>query len=105
MEFFGAGGGLGYILADAGALAAEAAPGPGVVGAAAVTSAGVGIYSALNAPKAPVTQTQTDYTKQQEAAATAQAEALLKRRGMASTILTSPRGPTGANTGKTTLGA
>jgi len=49
--------------------------------------------------------TQTDYAKQQEAAAQSQAEALLKRRGMASTILTSPLGAGGATTKGATLGA
>jgi len=78
---------------------------PYVVPVATVANVGAGIYTALNQPKGPDAPKQTDYAKEQEAAATAQAEALLRRRGMASTIMTSPMGAGGATTGKATLGA
>ena len=97
--------GIGYTISQGvPALAANAAP--AIEGGAMVASAGTGIYSALNAPKIPGMPTQTDYAKQQEAAAQSQAEALLKRRGMASTILTSPLGTSGSpGTKGATLGA
>ena len=97
--------GIGYTISQGvPALAANAAP--AIEGGAMVASAGTGIYSALNAPKIPGMPSQTDYAKQQEAAAQSQAEALLKRRGMASTILTSPLGASGSpGTKGATLGA
>ena len=63
-------------------------------------AAGIGaattIYAAEHQPKAPAAPTQTDTQTQQaqaqQSAALAQAQALTKRRGMASTILTSPMG-------------
>jgi hypothetical protein len=93
---YGAGQIIGGMLADAA---------PTAMAASSVASAGMGAYGMMNSPKAPGAPTQTDYAKEQEAAATAQAEALLKRRGMSSTILTSPLGAGGAQTGKATLGA
>lgn len=61
---------------------------------------------ALQAPTAPTqTQSQTQQGQAQQAAAIAQAQALTKRRGMASTILTSPMGVTGGSSSTTsTLG-
>ena len=97
--------GIGYTISQGvPAMAANVGVGGAMV-ASSVASAGTGIYSALNAPKIPGMPTQTDYAKQQEAAAQSQAEALLKRRGMASTILTSPLGAGGATTKGATLGA
>ena len=96
--------GIGYTISQ-GVPAMVANAAPAIEGGAMVASAGTGIYSALNAPKIPGMPTQTDYAKQQEAAAQSQAEALLKRRGMASTILTSPLGAGGATTKGATLGA
>jgi len=56
-------------------------------------------------PSAPSAQTTTQQQSEAaSAAAQAQAEALQKRRGMASTILTSPMGTGNANTAKATLG-
>ena len=97
--------GIGYTISQGvPALAANVAP--AIEGGSVVASAGTGIYSALNAPKIPGMPSQTDYAKQQEAAAQSQAEALLKRRGMASTILTSPLGASGSpGTKGATLGA
>ena len=72
----------------------------------ATTGAEIGLQMSQGSPTAPSAQT----TAQQQseaasAAAQAQAEALQKRRGMASTMLTSPMGTTGtANIGKATLG-
>lgn len=71
---------------------------------AAVITAGVSAAVAgvelTNQPTPPKAPTQVQQTTQQgatqQAAAIAQAEALTKRRGMASTILTSP---TGTNSG------
>ena len=101
--------GIGYSISQGvPALAANAAPAieGGAMAVSSVASAGTGIYSALNAPKIPGMPSQTDYAKQQEAAAQSQAEALLKRRGMASTILTSPLGASGSpGTKGATLGA
>jgi len=76
-------------------------------------AAGIGAATTIAAiadrPKAPSAPapvaTQVDQSKYQDAAAQAQAAALLKRRGMASTILTSPMGITPAVNGqKSTLG-
>jgi carbon starvation protein CstA len=73
-------------------------------------SVGTGIYEAVAQPQAPTAPTTQQTTAQQaqasQAAALAQANALQKRRGMASTILTSPLGVSGApQTQKATLGA
>lgn len=83
-----------------------------LIGLGVTTAATVGttIYSAMNQPSAPKAPTQVDNAQQQaqasQAAALAQANALTKRRGMASTILTSPTGAAGtASTQKATLGA
>ena len=61
-----------------------------------------------NQPKAPAaptaTQNATDQAQAASAAAQAQATALQKRRGMASTVLTSPLGAGTATTEKATLG-
>jgi hypothetical protein len=71
---------------------------------------GVTAYEAANQPTPPKAPTQAETANQQaqasQAAALAQADALTKRRGMASTILTSPMGASGtASTQKATLGA
>ena len=76
----------------------------------AAASIGTGIYEATSMPSAPTAPTQQETSQQQaqatQAAALAQANALTKRRGMASTILTSPTGASGTpTTQKTTLGA
>lgn len=73
-------------------------------------SIGTGIYEAVAAPSAPKAPTAAQSAQQQaqasQAAALANAQALQKRRGMASTILTSPQGATGtAPTERATLGA
>ena len=79
---------------------------------ATVAAAGVGVsvYELANQPKAAGApqapnqqQTQTQQAQAQQAAALAQAQALTKRRGMASTILTSPTG-TGSSQAGSTLG-
>lgn len=76
--------------------------------AAGVGAAVTGVELA-NTPKAPAAPTQiasqTAQGKEQEAAALAQAHALKERRGMASTVLTSPLGTnTPAQTQSATLG-
>jgi hypothetical protein len=75
----------------------------------AAATVGEGIYSAVAAPQAPQAPTQAQTATQQaqasQAAAMAQANALTKRRGMASTILTSPTGAGPASTQRATLGA
>jgi hypothetical protein len=76
----------------------------------AAASVGEGIYAAVSQPSAPKAPTTTDTAQQQaqasQAAALAQANALTKRRGMASTVLTGPMGATTApTTQKATLGA
>ena len=72
--------------------------------ASAVT--GVEMANQPGAPKAPTQATnQSQQAQAQQAAALAQAQALQKRRGMASTTLTSPMGTTGsAQTQSATLG-
>lgn len=72
----------------------------------ATTGASIGIEEANKPPAAPsAATTQEQQAQAANAAAQAQAEALTKRRGMASTQLTSPLGATGAaNIGKATLG-
>lgn len=76
---------------------------------ATAASAGVGIYEATNQPSTPKAPTQPQEAQQQaqaaQAAALANANALTKRRGLASTILTSPAGAGNATTQKATLGA
>lgn len=60
---------------------------------AAVTGVELSQMSKQQAPVAPTqTQSNTQQAQAQQAAALAQAQALTKRRGMASTILTSPMG-------------
>jgi hypothetical protein len=84
-----------------------------LITALAVTTAasvGTGIYEAVSKPSAPTPPTQANTAQEQaqasQAAALAQANALTKRRGMASTILTSPTGASGPASVKTqTLGA
>jgi hypothetical protein len=72
-------------------------------------SIGTGIYEAVAKPSAPQAPSQAQTSQQQaqasQAAALAQAQALTARRGMASTILTSPSGAGNAVTQKSTLGA
>jgi hypothetical protein len=70
------------------------------------TAASLGYEASQGSPQAPKAQdTQTQQAEAASAAANAQAEALQKRRGMASTQLTSPLGTTGtASVGKVTLG-
>jgi len=82
---------------------------PIMLGISAVGT-GVAAYSALNQPNALTAPTQTQTTNQQaeaaQAAAQAQATALSQRRGLASTVLTSPMGVTGSTqTQRATLGA
>ena len=74
------------------------------IGAAAT---GIAIAEQPSAPQAPsATTNATQQAQSAAAAAETQAEALSKRRGMASTVLTSPLGSSGAaSTGKATLGA
>lgn len=75
--------------------------------AAGIGAATTGIALA-NQPKAPKAPTQiaseTQQAQAQQAAALAQAQALTKRRGMASTVLTSPMGAPSGGTGAATLG-
>ncbi|MGA8908902.1 MAG: hypothetical protein WB524_14900 [Acidobacteriaceae bacterium] len=78
--------------------------------ATTATSVGTGIYEAVSQPSQPQAPSQQAVANQQaqasQAAALAQANALTKRRGMASTILTSPTGTSGtAATKQQTLGA
>jgi len=74
-------------------------------------AAGVGVatagYELANQPSAPPppTDNAAKDAAASSAASTAQAEALMKRRGLAATQLTSPMGVSGAATvGKATLG-
>lgn len=76
----------------------------------AAASVGTSIYAAVSQPSPPKLPTTQDNAKQQaqasQAAALAQAQALTKRKGMASTILTGPLGASGTpTTQKATLGA
>lgn len=67
--------------------------------------AGVEMSHMPQAPKAPTqTQSETQKANAATAAALAQAQELSKRRGMASTILTSPMGTSGGQTQHATLG-
>ena len=82
---------------------------PIALGVMAAASAGTAIYQATNTPKAPNAPSTADIASQQarasEAAAMAQAKALKSRRGLASTILTSPLGTAGQpSVGRATLG-
>ena len=75
-----------------------------------VAGAGVSAVSALSKPSAPqaptAVQTQTQQAEAAQAAAQAQATALSRRRGMDSTVLTSPLGVAGGTqTQRATLGA
>jgi hypothetical protein len=72
----------------------------------ATTAASVGYEASQKGPSAPTQQQdEIDQAKAATAAAQAQAAALTKRRGMASTVLTSPLGTSGAaSTQKATLG-
>jgi len=71
-------------------------------------SAAATVATTLNMPGAPsaptVVENQTQQAQAQQAAAIAQASALQKRRGMASTILTSPMGTGSGQTTSATLG-
>jgi hypothetical protein len=73
---------------------------------AAGTAATLGYEAAQGGGPTAPTQSQlaTEQATAQANAAQAQAEALTKRRGMASTILTSPLGSGTASIGKATLG-
>jgi hypothetical protein len=82
----------------------------GALIASTAATVGTSIYEAVDKPSAPKDPTQGQTAQQQaqagQAAAMAQADALTKRRGMASTILTSPLGASGnASVQKSTLGA
>lgn len=78
--------------------------------ATTATTVGTGIYEAVDKPSQPAAPTQASTAAQQaqaqQAAALAQADALTKRRGMASTVLTSPTGVSGTPAvQRATLGA
>ena len=77
------------------------------IGAASAVAGGVSLLSKPKSPVAPSTaQTQKEQADATQAAAQAQATALTKRRGMSSTILTSPLGiGSGSQTQRSTLGA
>ena len=76
------------------------------ISAAAGVASGVAAFSQPKAPAAPSqSQTSMEQAQASEAAAMAQATTLMKRRGMASTILTSPLGVSGTQTQRSTLGA
>ena len=71
------------------------------------TAATLGYEASQGGPPPPptATTTATEQATAENAAAQAQATALQKRRGLASTVLTSPLGATGsANVAKATLG-
>lgn len=70
--------------------------------AAGIGAAATGVEIA-DMPKAPSTNS-TQTAQASTDAAQAEASALVKRRGMASTVLTSPMGAGGADVGKSTLG-
>ena len=71
---------------------------------AAVT--GIELADQPSAPKAPtVVGNQSQQAQAQQAAALAQAQELKSRRGIASTILTSPQGAASGQTTSATLGA
>ena len=81
---------------------------PILLGISAASAVG-GTIAAFDKPKAPTPPSQTTLNAQQAEAATAAAEAqataLQKRRGMASTELTSPIGAGASQTQHATLGA
>jgi hypothetical protein len=81
----------------------------GTLIASTAATVGTSIYAAVSQPTAPQAPTQAQDAQQQaqasQAAALAQADALTKRRGMASTILTSPAGTGPSQIQKSTLGA
>ena len=82
-----------------------------ITGLAISTAAtvGTGIYEAVSQPSAPKAPNQATIAQQQaqaaQAAALAQANALTKRRGMASTILQNPLSSGPAAIKQQTLGA
>ena len=77
-------------------------------GIMAAATVGEGIYAAVSKPSAPVAPTQAQTNEQTaqaaQASALAQAQALTRRRGMASTMLQSPMTSGNATVGKATLG-
>ena len=80
------------------------------LGVSAATEVGTAVYSAVNQPSTPKAPTQSQQAMEQaqaaQAAAQAQARSLTERRGMQSTILTSPTGAGGVPpTQRATLGA
>ena len=79
---------------------------PLIVAGVSAAVAGVELTNQPSAPKAPTAITnQTQQAEAQQSAALAQAQALQKRRGLASTILTSPQGVSGGTqTQSATLG-
>lgn len=77
--------------------------------ASALGGLGMGIANAVGAPSPPIAPTAQQLAakqaKEAEAAAQAQATQLMKRQGMASTMLTSPMGTsTPGSTQRATLG-
>ena len=81
-----------------------------IFGVSAASVVGAGIAELVSKPSAPADPSQATTNTQQaaatQAAAQAQATALTQRRGMASTILTSPMGVGSTpNTQRSTLGA
>jgi hypothetical protein len=74
----------------------------------AAAAVGTTVYEAVSKPSAPKAPTQAQTNKQTaqaaQASALAQAQALTKRRGMASTMLQSPMTSGNATVGKETLG-
>ena len=80
---------------------------PLIVAGVSAAVAGVELTNQPAAPKAPTQiQAQSQQAESQQAAALAQAQALQRRRGLASTILTSPTGTSSgpAQTQTATLG-
>ena len=77
------------------------------ISAAGAVAGGVAAFTQPKAPVAPTqTQTSSQQAKAEQAAAMAQAQALQRRRGLSSTILTSPLGVGGGErTTQATLGA
>ena len=80
---------------------------PLILLATAAASVGTAAYEMTNQPSAPkLPDTTAQQAQAAQAAALAQAQALTKSRGMASTILTGPTGQTTQpNVGRATLGA
>lgn len=82
----------------------------GILAASTATTIGTTIYEAVSQPSAPQAPTTSETATQQaqasQAAALAEAQAMTRRRGLASTILTGPQGTTApAATQRATLGA